>query len=227
VSVTIFGSMPKYVNGASRLIRSVQRNMPDWSTVCFIGASVPENAIFDLASLGARIIPVMETEDLTAMSWRFRMDQLENPEWVIFRDADSVVSLREADAVRSWVESGLDAHIIRDHPFHSSPMMGGLWGLRGRRAEWFLHELRSYEFSPEYGSDQAFLASRVYPKIVDSAVIHASFHRHEKSAQLKRFEVGSDRVGSFCGESATSPIVVRVFARIKRLISRKSCNCVD
>jgi len=227
VSVAIFGDKPKYVNGASSLVRSVKQYMPGWSIVCFTGASVPDSAISELVNLGASTISVTEAEDLSAMSWRFRMDQLENPDWVIFRDSDSVISPREADAVQTWVESGLDAHIIRDHPFHASPIMGGLWGLSGKKKEWFVSELRSYEFTPEYGSDQEFLASRIYPKILDSAMIHASFHRHEKSTHIRNFKIGSDRFGSFCGESVTSPIMVRIFARIKRLISGRTCNCVN
>lgn len=227
VSAALFGDNPKYVSGASLLVQSVKKYMPGWSIVFFTGVSVPDSALTDLATLGASIISVTEAEDLSAASWRFRMDQLDNPDWVVFRDSDSVISPREADAVQLWVESGLDAHIIRDHPFHAAPIMGGLWGLSGRRKGWFVGELSSYNFSPEYGSDQEFLASRIYPKILDSAMIHASFHRHEKSAHIRNFRIGSDRIGSFCGESVTAPALLRIFARIRRLVSRKACNCVD
>ena len=41
------------------------------------------------------------------------------------RDLDSVPTQREADAVEEWLRSGKTLHVMRDHPSHTFPMLGG------------------------------------------------------------------------------------------------------
>ena len=227
VSVSLFGSSKKYLSGSIRLANSVSGNLPTWSTVFYLGNSVPSKHEDILISLGAKTIRVNEPENLSASAWRFRACSLGEPGWILFRDADSVVSRREASAVEQWVSSGLSAHIIRDHPFHLAPMLAGLWGLRPSSTPWFKETLEAYVFSESYGSDQEFLASKVYPRIVNDCLVHASFHAHEISSQQGFFETGSSRWGTFCGESISSNLIVRYYARIHRLLSPRKCRCVS
>jgi hypothetical protein len=225
VSVSLFGTKSKYLRGAEKLVESVGRHLPGWRIVFFVGNSVPEDIRKKIQSQGARIVPVREPEGLAAAAWRFRVDELGNPDCVLFRDSDSLVSRREASAVNQWVASGSIAHIIRDHPFHSAPILAGLWGLRPSLAKWFGEELKTYRFLDVYGSDQSFLAEKVYPKLAKSSVIHASYHRHESSIAISEFEIGHSRLGPFCGEGVTSPILERLYARFRRLIDPKDCKC--
>lgn len=37
---------------------------------------------------------------------------------------------REVTAVRDWMKSGQQFHVMRDHPKHDFAILGGLWGLR-------------------------------------------------------------------------------------------------
>jgi hypothetical protein len=46
------------------------------------------------------------------------------------RDSDSYIFQREVDSVRVWLESNKIGHIMRDHPWHSNIMLGGMWGLK-------------------------------------------------------------------------------------------------
>ena len=227
ISVSLFGSRKKYLIGSIRLADSVARSLHTWNLVFYLGQSVPLNHEKILASKGATIIRVGEPENLSASAWRFRAANLGEPGWVLFRDADSIVSRREASAIRQWVNSGLTGHIIRDHPFHFSPIMAGLWGLRPASAEWFQHDLENYVFSEHYGSDQEFLAEKVYPRIVQHSLIHASFHHHETKGQRGLFEIGNSRWGTFCGESVTSNVVIRTYARLHRLFSSRVCKCAQ
>ena len=41
------------------------------------------------------------------------------------RDLDSAPTQREADAVEEWLRSGKTLHVMRDHPSHTFPMLGG------------------------------------------------------------------------------------------------------
>jgi hypothetical protein len=225
VSVSLFGSRRKYLSGAEKLIRSISKNLPDWEVVFFTGKTVPEWTIQRLAELGARIVHINDKEDLSATAWRFRISHFSYANCVIFRDSDSIISLREAKAIKQWLDSGLGAHIIRDHPFHSSKILAGLWGLRPDSAPWFETEVNAFNFENTYGSDQDFLAKYVYPKILSSCLIHASFHKHEHSSTQAKFESGSSRFGKFCGESVTENILIRAYARFRRLVDSKLCEC--
>ena len=49
---------------------------------------------------------------------------------VLVRDLDSRLSRREAEAVEEWLASSKAVHVMRDHPSHSWPMLGGMWGAR-------------------------------------------------------------------------------------------------
>ena len=225
VSVSLFGRDKKYLDGAVRLADSVSENLPNWSLVFFVGKSVPEETIKNLVSRNSRIVRVDGHENLSATAWRFRLHELSNPKWVLFRDSDSIVSEREANAIGQWVDSEMDAHIIRDHPFHAAKILAGLWGLMPESVPWFRQAVEAYSFTEKYGSDQDFLASKVYPRLRDSSMIHASFHRHECPKRIMKFQIGSDRFGNFCGESITAAFRVRVYARFRRLIDPKACKC--
>ena len=41
------------------------------------------------------------------------------------RDTDSVILPREVAAVHEWLESNQTFHVMRDHPNHCVPMLGG------------------------------------------------------------------------------------------------------
>jgi hypothetical protein len=225
ISVSLYGSKKKYIAGSLKFVTSAQKHLPDWGIVFFVGGSVPEPHVKKLNSLGANTISIVEPESFSAMSWRFRTWQLGNPGWVIFRDADSVISFREANAIRQWVSSERIGHIIRDHPFHSAPIMGGLWGIRPAYTEWLKKEVQDFVFTENYGTDQEFLAKVVYPRIAGSRLVHASFHLHEQESDLAEFQGRNARFGSFCGESVTSSFTTRVYGRLRRLLDPRKCNC--
>ena len=48
------------------------------------------------------------------------------------RDLDSLITEREAAAVLEWQQPEYDnrpVHIMRDHPSHGVPILGGMWGV--------------------------------------------------------------------------------------------------
>jgi hypothetical protein len=42
------------------------------------------------------------------------------------RDSDSRIIPREEEAVRDWLASNKTYHIMRDHPAHCIPILGGI-----------------------------------------------------------------------------------------------------
>ena len=49
------------------------------------------------------------------------------------RDTDSFIFQREVDSVNVWLESNKFGHIMRDHPWHLTYILAGMWGLNVNR----------------------------------------------------------------------------------------------
>src|ERR1700733_12034453 len=104
---------------------------PGWTCRFYLDDTVPEEIVAALESFDHVELRWMQRyTGAAAMLWRFLAAGDEDVDAVIFRDADSWLSTREAVCVQAWLASGHDFHLIRDHCFHSQPMMGGLWGDR-------------------------------------------------------------------------------------------------
>ena len=62
--------------------------------------------------------------------WRFLPILDPNVDILLSRDLDSTITSREVEAVKQFLNSSKDFHIMRDHPNHIQPIMGGLWGIK-------------------------------------------------------------------------------------------------
>jgi hypothetical protein len=225
VSVSLFGSKRKYVNGAHKLRRSIQKNLPGWIMLIYHSPTVPEKDLAQLRRFGVELVKVEELDTLEASAWRFRAVDQKGVSRIIFRDSDSTITRREAAAVHEWVISGRGFHILRDHPFHASKIMAGMWGVSDSYFPQVNQLLSNWKFLNKYGSDQDFLAESVYPLAVSDLLVHATFHRHERASLSETSNFRLNRFASFSGESITSNLIHRSYARIKRLFGNVVCGC--
>jgi hypothetical protein len=107
------------------------------------------------------------------MFWRFLPVSEPDVDAVIVRDADSRLNTREAAAVEAWLASGKSAHVMRDHPHHAQwPMLGGMWGVRGRVIPDMESKIRTWGQWSDRGDDMRFLASVIWPLIAGDCVQH-------------------------------------------------------
>ena len=111
------------------------------------------------------------------MFWRFEATRLPNAQRVIVRDVDSRISTREAKAVDEWTNSRFALHVIRDHPWHTRPVMGGMWGIQGIEnllvISQELHRLSDPEDA--YGEDQEWISRVGTEHFWNSKLVHDSF----------------------------------------------------
>ena len=116
----------------------------------------------------------MKRETGTGMFWRFGAIFEEGIDVMISRDCDSRVSHREAIAVVEWLKSEKGFHIMRDHPWHTTKILGGMWGCRkGSLSNDIKEKMTTYEKRGDYWqTDQNFLSDEVYDKIKDNVFIH-------------------------------------------------------
>lgn len=173
ISFSLWGENAEYLQGAFGAIESAKVHFPDWNLWFYTRNDVPESVQKGLISAGAKVIPIEYKYSYSGMALRFLPASDSNVDVMLSRDADSTFTAREASAVGEWLLGKPDFHIIRDHPDHMLPIMGGLWGCRnGILAE--MHELLArYPEFHKYGSDQKFLAKHIYPKIKKTACIHS------------------------------------------------------
>jgi len=90
------------------------------------------------------------------------------------RDADSRIHHRDRWAIDEFLKSTKIAHSIRDHPFHTVPMLGGLWGLK--RCDVSIKDLVTPHLETPwgFGLDQIFLKDTVYPLLKYRMLVHTS-----------------------------------------------------
>lgn len=177
ISFSLFGDDRLYAVGAVENARLAAEHYPGWTCRFYVGASVDPAMVQQLTDAGAQIFHCGERpEDWTALSWRFDSLAEAAIEAHLFRDCDSRPDAREAAAVREWLESGADFHIMRDHPEHYLPMMAGMWGCTARGAARIVGVRGKPTLNPHRHDDQVWLRDQVYPIARTDACIHDDFH---------------------------------------------------
>ena len=199
VSFSLWGNDSKYNIGIIENSKLRTQIYPDWKTVIYLGQSTPSSTVASLKSIPDTDLVFMDSAgDWTGMFWRFLPAFDERIDVMISRDADSRLSQREKDAVDEWLLSDKDFHIMRDHPYHNTAILGGMWGVRNN----LLNKLNISMEVPSDGNfwqvDQNYLRKDVYPKVKEYSCIHDSYNLLGEN-QSKPFP--TDRINSgFVGE---------------------------
>jgi hypothetical protein len=123
------------------------------------------------------VVVMGESKGHSGMFWRFLPAWEREFDYVIFRDADSRINVREAAAVQEWIASGKKAHTMCDHLHHRSlPLFGGMWGIKPGALPSDILDLlkRNCKYPQKRVDDMYFLAKRVYPLIENSILRHSS-----------------------------------------------------
>jgi hypothetical protein len=169
----LWGGESIYNQGAIQNAKQISEIYPNWKMVVFHSQKTSKKILNELVSLDCLCIKA--DESFYGMFWRFFAHDLADADYIIFRDVDSRLSLREKFAVEEWIASGKSAHCIRDHPLHRIParcaypsFLGGMWGIKKSSYPSLISEIKksplSKCFAGEnknsralYGFDQEFL----------------------------------------------------------------------
>ncbi len=178
ISFSLYGSDLRYCVGAIKNAIIAQEILDEeYDLIFFVGQSVPSWVISTLRLFpNVQIIQTDAPEDHTAKLWRFLACELDY-DFVAFRDADARLSLRELNAHEEFIESGLDAHIMKDHPIgHNYPINAGMFTVRSALFKDIRNLIESAEISDYYTQDQDFLRNLIYPRIQFSCFVHDEFY---------------------------------------------------
>ena len=175
IAFSLWGSSPRYLRGAIRNLQEAAVVYPGWVCRFYVDDSVPMEFVNLAIELGAQVIPQPTNQTVRQkLSWRFLAANDPTVRRFLVRDADAVVSSREAKAVAEWLESDRWFHVMRDYWTHTDLMLAGMWG--GRSG--LLPELAPLVISYDSGKletlniDQWFLRDRVWPMIRGVTLIH-------------------------------------------------------
>jgi hypothetical protein len=179
ISFSIWGTNPVYTVGAIRNAEIANHLFPDWKCIFYCFDSVPSNIIDKLTSMeNVEVRRIQGNGDNRGMFNRFLPVEEKGIEYYICRDADSRLSPREKIAVDEWISSGKDFHIMRDHPYHGTAIMGGMWGCRGGIFRGLEDTIENFKANTNKGQDQLFLSKIIYPLILNgkiSCIVHDPF----------------------------------------------------
>jgi len=179
VSFSLWGSNPKYTVGAIRNAELALSVYPQWKLRFYVGESVPNQIIYALEDFEhVQLVQESTLGDWSSMFWRFKAAFDCDADAVIFRDTDSRLNLREKAAVDQWLQSDKTVHIMRDHPYHQFPILGGMWGYRNNGKHGFKSMLETFcktRARDSYGTDYEFLAQVLKPALGDDVTVHDEF----------------------------------------------------
>ena len=180
ISFCLWGNTPKYTMGAIKNAEIALTLYPGWICRFYIGRSVPQEIIDKLLEFNNTDIVLMDSEgDWTSMLWRFLPASDPDVDIMISRDTDSRLSLREKEAVDEWIHSNYEFHIMRDHPDHTTEILGGMWGAKKGVLNDMADLVAKFPQNNKYGTDQIFLRDYVYPLIKSKSMVHDEFFQYD------------------------------------------------
>lgn len=182
IAFSLWGKDPKYIVGAIRNAELTEEIYPGWTSRFYVGEDITDEVKARLISLKAEVIE-MQGADWNGMFWRFLAAANQKPNDVmISRDTDSRLNRREQAAVEEWLASDHNFHIMRDHPYHRTEILGGMWGCRDGILNGMRQLIEDYDradFDNKYQVDQNFLRDVVYPIVRHRSCVHDEFFENK------------------------------------------------
>ena len=195
ISYSLWGTNSRYTIGAIRNAELALEVYPRWTCRFHVGSDVPYIIVQKLEEFkNVEIVRRTEPCDWTAMFWRFEDAADPDIDIMVSRDADSRLTTREFSAVNKWLPSLKGFHIMRDHPYHSTEILGGMWGARKGTIPNMKELINEYVKGDFWQVDQNFLREKIYPLVKDNCCVHDEFFE-KKPFPTKR------EPGNFIGQA--------------------------
>jgi len=173
---SLFGNNSKYIEPAVLNTQVSPMLFPGWVCRFYVDDSVSSETIQRLKNNDAEVVYVTSSVNKwPGAMWRFLAINDPEAEYVIFRDADSVVSHREAEAVAEWIESGHSFHTMRDSGSHTALILAGMWGAKAGAVpdmEARIQRFVDKGYDSRHFADQDFLAEDLWGYIRQDVFSH-------------------------------------------------------
>ena len=207
ISYSLWGNNPIYTQGALRNLEMAKEIYPEWTCRFYLDKNVPEDIVTKLKDNGAEVYKYMKDGDWYAMFWRFLPASDPDIDVMISRDCDSRLTIREKEAVEEWLQSDKLFHIMRDHPYHKTEILGGMWGVRDGFLGSMKEMIDEYTKGDFWQVDQNFLKEKIYPLVRGDVFVHDEFfgdyfgepvnpylHRRDEKHFIGQAYAGDDKI---------------------------------
>lgn len=204
IAYSLYGDQPRYCETLIENASLARELYPAWTCRVYLDNSVPDHVKTRLQNAGMVLIDMSDEKEILPTLWRFLVMDDPSVERFIVRDADSLLSEREAAAVEEWLDSPFHFHHMRDYFTHTELLLAGMWGgvngcfppVEGMMRA-FIHQ---YQGSERF-TDQSFLRQVLWPTIRESLLSHDEifgFHHAQRWPQHKpiRWQQAAFHVGS-------------------------------
>ncbi len=160
-----------YMRGLYFNTRFAKLVYPDWEIHIEVDSktfSDFDNIFYGLQKFYGVTFTINEIHPLTkSMFWRMKKAFMPDVDYIMCRDADALVTYREAQAVKAFVDSGLEIHAVTDNPAHGVPLMGGMTAfkckpIRDKFGVWKAMTTHVRDNSWPRGMDQILISDLFY-----------------------------------------------------------------
>lgn len=167
VSISSYGTSPRYIVGAHRQYELAKKFYPGWE----FRAYVDDPSNYNMP--GAKVIQVNDGSH--GVFWRFQPMFEDDTNIVIVRDADGRISQREFMAVKEWIDSDKKFHVYRDHEAHYEfPVIACAFGYKGKLPIQLHSIMREFATKTNYyTNDQVYLRDFLWQYVKNDAMIHS------------------------------------------------------
>lgn len=185
-SFCLYGTQPHYYTGLLDNIDIIQKYYPDFTIFVYLGECDPSWVL-------PESVTVVKTGKAGPINMLFRYKPLHFAEIGFVRDTDSRITERDRWCIDEFLKSNYSYHIIRDHVWHKSKIMGGLFGWKEN------YELQFDENHPSgYGYDEGVLSETFYPAIRDKTLVHTNINGYLKE-HTERIQIPQTNPFDFVG----------------------------
>ena len=175
ICFSLWGDNPIYTIGAIKNAELAKKHYPGWVCRYYVSECVPRDIIIKLEAFNNTEIINMGKGDWTGMFWRFYPASEEGVDIMISRDTDSRLNGRESEAVSEWLNTDKGFHIMRDHPYHTTQILGGMWGVKSGILNNMKNMIDNYVKGDFWQVDQNFLKEVIWPIVKDNHVSHDEY----------------------------------------------------
>lgn len=176
LSFSLWGNNPKYCVGAIKNAKLSSIFYPDWICRFYVAKDVSTSVLDQIKQYPNTEIFIMSgPSDWTASFWRFLPMADPTINFFISRDTDSRPSARESAAVQEWIFSQKPFHIMRDHPYHGTQILAGMWGCIPKYFVSAGISMQEFKKMNAYDTDQSWLRTVIYPVVQGECMVHDEF----------------------------------------------------
>lgn len=206
IAFSLFGDAPMYWKGALLNIELAKQYYPDWICRFYVDKSSKQELIESLKGDNVEVVLIDNTKGKYYLTLcRYFPAEDDDVEVFLVRDADSRIIERESDAVKEWLNSDKQIHLMRDSRAHSIPILAGMMGVKNpslKGLKGFI-ENNIPDFSNKF-TDQIFLNNFLYPQICNTCMEHCDYDELKYGADLTKFKIpikqGEFHVGAPYGD---------------------------